>query len=246
MLAGHSDDWFLVPVRSQAGHVLDVQSVTITDSFGDPWPEPGTIWRPEGDWSFFRVEGLPPHQVPIWPVAAAPLTGDPIDEVTLGIDEDANLAWAVEERIAGRATDRLRPDDPGERVVDDGEVPPVATYRYLPVSAVPTHWHPYQRREVAGAVRFVQGRLVSLDAEGEVKLSAEPVSPFLHPPEAGIHDVAPWRLPPTGIRLQSRTMMARGTDGRPVLWVQRRRGPVLSMPSSGLRFDALVPVSTEP
>jgi hypothetical protein len=37
-------------------------------------------------------------------------------------------------------------------------------------------------------------------------------------------------------------MLARATDGAPVLWMQRRRQPLLSPPVLTLRFDAAEPV----
>jgi len=34
-------------------------------------------------------------------------------------------------------------------------------------------------------------------------------------------------------------MLARGTDGRPILWSQRRRLPLLSPPAPRLRLDVM-------
>ena len=51
----------------------------------------------------------------------------------------------------------------------------------------------------------------------------------------------PWLflIPTLGLRLERRAMLARGTDGRPVLWTQRRRLPLLAPPAPKLRFDVL-------
>jgi hypothetical protein len=68
-----------------------------------------------------------------------------------------------------------------------------------------------------------------------------PVASFLQSGGLGLHTIAPWRLPPTGVRLETRPVLARTTSGAPVLWVQRRRQPLFSVPSSGLRFDAVTP-----
>ena len=68
-----------------------------------------------------------------------------------------------------------------------------------------------------------------------------PTSRLLTPAGGPVHDIAPWRLPPTGIRLETRAVLARTTTGDPILRVQRRRLPLLAVPSSGLRFDALAP-----
>ena len=37
----------------------------------------------------------------MWPVAIAPHSGPVLDEILIGVDEDANLAWAVELRADG-------------------------------------------------------------------------------------------------------------------------------------------------
>jgi hypothetical protein len=195
----------------------------------------------------FRVTGLSLRQLPIWPVAAAPLVGEAIEEVTVGVDEDAHLVWAVEERLRGRVTDRVRPDPPPPRVVDDSARPaPPPPYRYQPITAVPDHWHPYTRETADGAVRFVQGRLVEVAFDGTPTRRDPPAARFLQSQAPGLHRFAPWRLPSTGVHLASRPVLARTTSGAPVFWVQRRRLPLLSVSSSGLRFDALSPTAVPP
>ena len=247
LVFGHADDWFLVPVGSAVGYVLDLLDVRITDSFDEVWPSPDQPWASTEDWTMFQVTGLGVRQLPIWPIAAAPLVGDAVEEVTVGVDEDANLVWGVEERLAGRATDRVRPEATPPRVIDDGAPPaPPPPYRYQPTTSVPDHWHPYTRETGDGAVWFVQGRLVAVAADGIPTRRDPPSAQFLQSQSAGLHRLAPWRLPPTGVHLESRPVLARTTSGAPVLWVQRRRRPVLSVPSSGLRFDAVWPTTAPP
>ena len=242
LIFGHADDWFLLPVTSEVGRVLYLEDIRITDSFDETWPRPDAPWADDDDWTMFRVTGLGPRRLPIWPVAAAPLAGSAVEEVVVGIDEDANLAWAVEERLEGRVTERVRPPQQPPRVADaDADPEPPPPYRYEPVSAVPDHWHPYPREE-DGSGLFVQGRLVALDPDGNPDPRPVPRAAFLRG-TGGLHRLAPWRLPPTGVRLEARPVLARTTAGAPVLWVQRRRTPLLAMPSSGLRFDAVSPAA---
>lgn len=248
LVLGHADDWFLVPIPARPGHVLHLEPITITDSFGETWPKPdGDQWPEAIDWAMFQVAGLAANQLPIWPTAAAPLVGEPIDEVTIGIDEDTNLVWAVEERLLGQVTDRQRPDPEPIRIREEDEPPvPALLYRYTPATAVPRFWHPYTREVSDGVIRFVQGRLVSVDLHGNSTPTDLPSSPFLDRSGPGLHQLAPWRLPPTGVRLESRPILARATTGEPVLWIQRRRQPLLSTPTSGLRLDALIATGDEP
>jgi hypothetical protein len=43
------------------------------------------------------------------------------------------------------------------------------------------------------------------------------------------------------LRIERRAMLARATTGDPVLWTQRRRQPLLTPPTLGIRFDVLEP-----
>lgn len=240
VLSGHADHWFRVPIPARLGHVLHLAALEVTDTFGDTWPWPRPSLAPADGWTLFQVAGLGSSEVPIWGVASAPLVGEVLDEVTIGMDEDANLVWAVEERLGGVATDRRAPGVAPPPAIDD-EDRPVAPppYRYVPTTDVPEHWHPYTREDDDDAMRFVQGRLVEVDGEGQAFRRNPPTSQLLEPAGPGLHRLAPWRIPPTGTHLERRYVLARSTTGQPVLWVQRRRRPLLSVPSSGLRFDAL-------
>lgn len=246
LICGHADDWFLLPVAAPAGNVLELGGVEIVDSFGETWPKQnGPSWPDELDWSMFRVEGMTAHQLVAWPTATA-LGGEPIDELVIGVDEDANLVWAVEERLGGRVTDRQHPLPEPVEVRDESEPRAAAAlYRYTPATAVPDHWHPYTREEQPEGVRFVQGRLQAVAVDGATTDAPLPTSTFLASSDGRPHRLLPSRLPPTGIRLQSRPMLARTVSGRPVLWVQRLRQPLLAPPTSGLRFDALIPASPD-
>ena len=245
LICGHADDWFLVPISTDVGTTVRIESVKITDSFGDTWPKRnGPTWPVHTDWAMFQVTGLTARELAVWPTAAAALVGEAIDEVTLGVDEDANLVWAVEERLHGKLTARQLPVREPIQVAEDSEPPaPTPLFRYTPATAVPDHWYPYTREEQDGTIRFVQGRLVSVDLEGDPSPAPVPTSSLLNSMDARPHAVAPWRLPPTGVRLETRPVLARTTEGAPVFWIQRRRRPLLATPASGLRFDALVPTS---
>jgi hypothetical protein len=54
-----------------------------------------------------------------------------------------------------------------------------------------------------------------------------------------VHQIEPAAVPSNGLRLERRWLLGRRTDGAPVLWMQRRRTPLLAPPTSGLRFDVL-------
>jgi hypothetical protein len=102
----HADDWFTFPVPPPAdsvaapssGVLVTLAGVTVRDSFGEVWELNAPPAAGPGAWSLFHTAGLPESQLLVWPVAVAPQAGPLLDEVLIGVDEDANLAWAVELR----------------------------------------------------------------------------------------------------------------------------------------------------
>jgi hypothetical protein len=209
------------------------------DSFGELWE-----LAPPGDgWTLFATDGLSPRALVVWATAVNPLVGPVIDEVTIGIDEDANLVWAVERRLRGVAvdTDEDPPPDPPARLDATGR----PGFAYRASTHVPRYWHPYVVEPVDGRRRFVQGRAADLSGPTAVlqpaassDLLVDPASGGAHP----VHQIEPAAIPVDGVRLERRAMLARRTDGTAVLWTQRRRQPLLSPPGLRLRFDVLEPV----
>lgn len=241
LLVSHSDDWFNFSVETTAGSIVTVHQVVVRDSFDDDTKLTAPL-----SWSLFKVSGLDPTSLVVWPTVATPLSSPVIDEVVVGIDEDANLLWAVEVRAAGRELTPLpstAPPPPPPGVVLASK--PV-TYEYRPSTTLPVRWHPYVISEIGGRRRFVQGSLADLTQRPPVPMP-EPISPLLRDPAAPangpVHQIEPAAVPWNGVRLERRWVLGRRTDGLPVLWMQRRRGPLLAPPTSGLRFDVMGEVS---
>lgn len=238
LVVNQSDDWFSFPVDAMAGHVVTLDEVVVSDSFGEDW-----TLAPPADWTMFATHGLDRRSLVVWATAATPLVGPVLDEVVIGIDEDANLVWAVEQRLRGRAllaaADPL-PEPPAR--IDASDRPGFA---YRPMTRIPPRWHPYVIEEVAGRRRFVQGRAADLSGavavlmpEAESDLLVDPAAGDTHP----THQLEPAAIPQDGVRVERRAVLARTTDGSPVLWTQRRRQPMLTPPALALRFDTMEPV----
>lgn len=237
LLVSHADDWFTFPIETTAGTVVTLREVVVHDSFdGDT-----TLTAPTS-WSLFKVSGLDATSLIVWPTAVTPLSSPVTDEIVLGVDEDANLLWAVERRVDGHelappVSTHVPPTPTGEVLATK----PVS-YEYRPSTRLPPYWHPYEIHEVNGRRRFIQGRFADLEARPPVPMPA-PVSSLLYDPDAPaagpIHQIEPATIPTTGLRLERRWVLGRGTDGQPVLWAQRQRLPLLGPPVSGLRFDVL-------
>ncbi len=211
----------------------------VTDSFGDDW----TLTPPADGWSMFATTGLGRESLVVWAVAASPLMGPVLDGVAVGMDEDANLVWAVGQRLHGR--DLPTPDDPPPEPPAVLDASGRQGHAYRSATRIPPHWHPYVVQEVGGRRRFVQGRAADLSGPtaallpaAESDLLQDPASGGVHP----VHQVEPAAIPTEGVRLERRAVLARRTDASPVLWMQRRRLPLLTPPALRVRFDALEPV----
>ena len=95
--ASHGDDWFTAPLVSPTGTLVAVTGMQVEDAMGLT-----TTCRPADGWSMFHVSGRRPGELLLWPTVANPLTAAvPLDEVLLGVDEDANVLWAIERRVDG-------------------------------------------------------------------------------------------------------------------------------------------------
>jgi hypothetical protein len=240
----HADDWFSFPVAAQAGSIVRLGSVVVTDSFDETWQV-----TPPADWELFRVRGLDPTSLLLWSTVATPLRGVIIEEVLLGIDEDANALFAVETRAHGR-------DLPTEGITRQ-EQPPDAepvdassrlTYRYRPAVGARRYWHPYVLDTVDGRRRFVQGRLADYSVDPPA-LMPEPVADVLYDranlaadpaDQVGpVHQIEPSTVPRFGLRLQRRAMLVRDVNANPIRWIQRRRLPLHDPPTSTFRSDVL-------
>jgi hypothetical protein len=251
LVSTHSTQWYLFPIDTQAGYALTIEKVIVTDGFGDPWssddyPE----LRPPTDWSLFRprdrVQGDDFNTLVVWPTALSPLSGATLEEVILGVDEYADLLWAVERRVNTRdvrtpsAQERnKRPALPPQKPVNMPEL----DYRYLPaVDAVP-YWYPYVLGDFGGQRRFIQARLVDYSGPVGVLMDPVPASHVLNDPRLAepqpVHVIDPAAVPVDGLALERCWMLSRDTAAQPVLWVRRRRKPLLTPPSRHLRFDVM-------
>ena len=259
IISSHSDDWFIIPVQAQAGHILTLTDGVVTDSFGRVY----SLQRPPDAWSIFSTQGLPHHSMLLFLRAVNPLEGETLEDVLLGWDEYSNMLWGVEQRIDGRDVQSQavkRPPATGFADLTAGK-----NFLYQPNMGLTPHWHPYEVEDItldASPERFLVQRRVA-DLKGDVLIpranpcddEIAPVgiagTPHLMPAARAevlrlrdgaleqVHLITPATVPSTGMQLQRRWMLARDTSGDPVLWVQRQRKPLRAGPSRAIRYDVL-------
>lgn len=254
LISSHSSDWFMAPVPAPyggsdapgAGAVVTLAEVWVRSTFdeehqvfvpdGDEAPADPDL--PTGPWSLFRTTGLDESSLVVWPVAL-PVTGPVLDDVAFGVDEDANLVWAVEMRVDGAEVDVGV--DAVQALADAGRTG-TREFSWLPSTTLPPAWFPYRTVD-GGADRprrvFEQGRVADLNGAEEGVLPGPTSELISTAPGSPGHWLDTSAVPYQGLRLERRYLLARGTDGRPVLWRQRRTVPLLAGPTSHLRFDVL-------
>jgi hypothetical protein len=251
VVLAHSDDWFWFPVPPpppaldanqppSSGVVVTLNGASVKDSFDQIWELAVPPVEGPGGWSLFQTTGLSPACLVIWPIAVAPASGAALDDVVLGVDEDANLAWAVELAADGQA---LLEDAKTDEAILQTARTGSRGFTYLPSTALPNHWQPYMRTDGGGLFGSWQQGIVS-DLTGEhPRPRPGPVSRLIGGPSGpggGRGQVLDGHaIPSTGLRIQRRAMLARDTAGKPVLWVERTARPLLGPPTSHLRFDVL-------
>lgn len=151
----------------------------------------------------------------------------------MGLDEYANLLWAVERKVDGHTVSAVDTVAPHE--ISSG------SYVYQPAQGAAAHWHPYEVADTADGRRFVQRRLADLSGP-QPELFPEATAEVLRVRTAAgetVHQIQPATVPSIGVVFDRRHMLARDIAGNPVLWSQRRRSPFLQPPSRAVRFDVM-------
>lgn len=226
----YADDWFLIPVPIDGWAVYRVGALQVRDAFGDVT----AAQVPAGRWNLFRLDdpsapsGLADGL--LHAVAAAPVEGDPLEEVHLLRDEVANVVWAVE---------RIVPNALGAGARQDTSAPPVAPAAgaearwTLAPAALPAGWFPLVPQAPG---RLTLGALWSARSaapRGQVLKALAAPGRVLHQEE----------VPPSGIRVTRRWQAARDRTGGLHLWVGAAKGPHRSEVEPALRFDLVEPGS---
>ena len=262
LIYSHGDDWFLYPVTAQTGEIVTVSAMTVTDAFGRTYSTedqkngvsryPG-LFAPN-DFSLFRSDGLDRAALVVWPIAESPLESEPVERVQFGTDEQANVLWALERIVEGRAVvsgqvDPNPANPPYPDTVHQSDLQAPRFYRYLPATGIETGWHPYAIDwKNGGDAWFVQGGLADYSKQHPQPMP-RPRAELLKAGTAAapkLHRIAASTVVPGGIEFERRWQLARDAAGRPVLWVQRQRRILRNVPARTIRFDAIEQTSGAP
>jgi hypothetical protein len=245
----YGNDHFIIPVRLEVGGLCRITSLVVTDNFGGR-TRVAHASASDGSTRLFELTGEgevgPGRFLFLAPSLANVIEGAPVEEVRFIRDEMANVAWAVERVVEGPTG---RPVDRYEAYQDElrrnprvpGAVQTSAPLTYLVQTRVPPHWIPLLPVSVAPGAHAVRLQLREmLDPD-----TGAPIPPqgVLLDTADGVLEVFEEEVPRAGARVRRVYRFARWTDGSAHLWLGRRKSSGRGEGSSGLRFDAIEPMT---
>ena len=219
----YGNDFFVVPAELPVGVLSSISQMKVTDTFGESfdigpiaeWSEPKAAWQMfhlSGDGKTGATQARPLLFLP--PTAIDRLESSPIEEVMLLRDEMANMAWAVERVVEGRAGRPVRRFEMYQRRMrarkDQGGAPApgASTIRYRLQSDVPDYWFPLTPVRVPGSERSTRLELATfLDPDGA---GMKPEGFLLAPPALQLNEE---EVPRAGVRVTRSYRYARWSDG---------------------------------
>ena len=250
----YSNDWFVIPVPAQRGHLHRITQIKIRDTFDQVITVVATSGEAKGDtpWRFFELSGDPAPaegQSP-WlylPRAAAGQDhGRDLERLILSRDEEANLAWGIEQQIEGpdgRPVSRAQAWQALRAELPEPPKPPAESEAWLYELAqmVPPHWVPLapeidESHRPTG--RLLRARLAEWDLLGDRKAELAGPKGRLLAPEGPLAVVAA-EIARGGLEVVRQMQSVRGPDGRLHLWAANLRRPAPRSPSHGRPMDRM-------
>lgn len=251
----YGDDWFLVPVRLPVGTVARIPELEVVDVFGGvttvrscaELDEAALAPGEERTWSFFELSGDPSASsaaspwLLLCPALGDSLDGTPLETVTFVRDEQANLAWAVEESVeiaSGHSLARRlgwglrdRSGEPGASASSH--------WSYRLQQQVPPYVIPLIPERIDSASPEVMLRRARMQAWDEIPdTSVVGARGRILAPEQPLR-LYEEELPRGGLRVTRGWQLTRDRDGGRRLWMSRRRRPGRGERGSGLRHDVI-------
>lgn len=248
----YGNDWYVVPLTVPVGSVTRVDSLVVTDTFGER-----NLLRPLGDpalpkpyFSMWQQAGMRypgdsagtaiPNRFFLPPTLGRSIDGSPLEDVLLMRDEMANLAWGIERSIEGGAETAVSAASgaapASAAALPAGPAMPDTPPRYRLATEVPNNWIPLLPVQVdtGGSMRLKRGAVLQPDGSRRV-----------YPAQGEVLNAAPGLLlydeevPREGVHVTRRRRMTRWIDGSTWVWTALRNEVGRGEGSAGLKFDQL-------
>ncbi len=249
------NDWFVIPVELPVGSIFRITRFTVTDTFGVTSPVGRATDAAGAPWRMFeltRTDGARSDAFLLAPTIDARLEGDAIEEVALFRDEMANMAWAVERKVAGvmgLPVDRYQEAAQraaSQHFADLRGVTAELVYRVS--TSVPEHWLPLVPVAKQGSplAQFgielerramlrheADGTRVPIYPKGQL-LRTDLNQPASDEPAMRLEDE---EAPREGVVLTRKAQFTRGIGGERLHWIGRGKSAGKGEGASGLRHD---------
>jgi hypothetical protein len=244
----HGVDWFLVHLPVAVGKLVRVNGLVVRNVFGETTTIPrgeDLSGPPTQRWTVFSVAGSSGQAAGeffILPASAVGVRqpGRPLEEVSFGRDETANMAWAIERAVetdlgeTWPGTERAAAFDAKNPAAP---VPPTTEpLRYQLGTKVPLHWIPFLPVRVPAPPA---NQIALVEAAPVTGNRPTPVGRILRPASSpdGPFSLLEEEVPREGVKVRRLVLRTRWIDGKSYLWVERRRSLGTGETQSGLRFD---------
>jgi hypothetical protein len=261
MLLIQGSDWFLLPFKQDLGTAVQTNGLVVTDVFGQRTlvksanqpSQPASLDR----FALFGITDDATGQQQLAPYFVVPPSPGPlaqdgaiVEDVRLGRDEMANMAWAIEE-ITESPIGEARSGAQRNAQIDAALTSPAAkgdpsaALVYQIESKVPANWTP-----LLGVQPIVNDPSFQLEKAAILRPTstgvgvALPLGRILNPtsvPTGTPYRIVEEELPRDGLYLVRTLSRSRWVDGTTHLWVSRRRLFGAEEAPSGLRFDSALP-----
>ncbi|MCP3994205.1 MAG: hypothetical protein GY722_03945 [bacterium] len=251
----YGNDWFVVPYQLPVNTLCQVESLIVTDVFGERQlinaadESEGNEWQ---RWSLFNLsnrDNLESYNRQFFLPSTVTSTQESaaLERVQFVRDEMANMVWAIEEVIPDATGHGISGHDASDKtaVLLPEIVDSPASIRYVLGTTVPENWIPFvpvQRPGSSQDITFQRATMPVVDVPPREVIRAKGV--ILNEP------TLPWfvneeEIPFSGTTVTRSYQRVRWYDGRTYVWIGRQRETGRGVGSSNLRFDQIVPVDTD-
>ncbi|MDH3614234.1 MAG: hypothetical protein OES10_13235 [Gammaproteobacteria bacterium] len=250
----YGNDWYVVPYSIPVNSLCEVQSLIVTDVFGDRLLIDAADEGEGNDWRRWSVFGLSNRDEPgstneqfFLPSAVGAIQeSDALERVQFARDEMANMVWAVEEVIPDATARGINGHDAADKtaILPDEIADSPASIRYVLGTTVPENWIPFVPVHRPGTIQditFQRAAMPTMGVPPREIINAKGV--LLNEP--GL----PWfineeEVPFTGTTIARSYQRVRWYDGRTFVWIGRQRQTGRGVGGSNLRFDQILPTES--
>lgn len=251
----YGNDWFVVPYQLPVNTLCQVESLIVTDVFGERQlinaadEGEGNEWQ---HWSLFNLSNRDNldsynHQFFLPSTVTLAQESEVLERVQFVRDEMANMVWAIEEIIPDATGQGIKGYDAADKttVLLPEIVDSPASIRYVLGTTVPENWIPFipvQRPGDIQDITFQRAAMPVMGVPPREVIRAKGV--ILNEP------TLPWfvneeEIPFSGTTVTRSYQRVRWYDGRTYVWIGRQRETGRGIGSSNLRFDQILPIETD-